>query len=178
MLPYLTWVPGAMFIFYLPAEAFERDNFYVQPVAPCDLAKSWFTAIPIGKNNLGKMVKEDGNIAGRKTNHSLLATGVSDLFQAGVPDKMIQERSGHLSKDGRRQYQRTTLEQEADVSKVLASGCSYVSVQQSQRFTSQPACPTIQNFSGCNVTNGPPPTTPPQPKPLDDITNTATEHTN
>ena len=50
----------------LPAEAFERDNFYVQPVASCDLAKSLFTAKPIGKNNPGKMVKEicsDGNIA-------------------------------------------------------------------------------------------------------------------
>ena len=117
-------------------------------------------------------------LLGKKTNHSLRATGVSDLFQAGVPDEMIQERSGQLSKDGLRQYQRTTLEQEEDVSKVLALECLYVSVQQSQRFTLhsvlKPACPTIQNFYGCNVTS-PPPTTPPQPN---DITNTATERTN
>ena len=108
-----------------------------------------------------------------KRNHSLRATGVSDLFQAGVPDKIIQERSGHLSMDGLRQQQRTTSEQQEDVSKVLASGCSYVSIQQShQQVMPQRTYPTVQNFSGCSVTiyNGPPPTT--EPKPLSDVTNT------
>ena len=154
----------------LPPEAFEKDNFYVQPVASFDVSKPWYTAKVIGKNILGKMVKEicvDANIPGRKTNHSLRATGVSDLFQAGLPDKIIQERSGHLSMDGLRQYQRTTSEQEEDVSKVLASGCSYVSIQQSQQFMPQPTYyPSLQNFSGCNVTiyNAPPVQS--QPKPL------------
>ena len=41
-----------------------------------------------------------------------------------VPDKIIKERSGHLSMDGLHQYQRTTSEQEENVSKVLASGSS------------------------------------------------------
>ena len=154
----------------LPPEAFEKDNFYVQPVASFDVSKPWYTAKAIGKNILGKMVKEicvDANIPGRKTNHSLRATGVSDLFQAGLPDKIIQERSGHLSMDGLRQYQRTTSEQEEDVSKVLASGCSYVSIQQSQQFMPQPTYyPSLQNFSGRNVTiyNAPPVQS--QPKPL------------
>ena len=35
--------------------------------------------------------------------NSLRATGVSDLYQAGVPEKLIQHRSGHLSSDGVRQ---------------------------------------------------------------------------
>ena len=79
-----------------------------------------------------KEICVDANIPGRKTNHSLRATGVSE---AGVPDKIIQEQSGHLSMDGLCQYQRTTSEQEEDVSKVLAFGCSYVSIQQ---FMPQP----------------------------------------
>ena len=33
----------------------------------------------------------------RKTNHSRRATGVTELFQAKVPEKIIQERSGHRS---------------------------------------------------------------------------------
>ena len=41
----------------LSPEAIESDNFYVQPIAKCDLSKSWFTAKPVGKNTLGKMVK-------------------------------------------------------------------------------------------------------------------------
>ena len=118
----------------LSPEALEKDNFYVQPVASFDVSKLWYTAKAIGKNTLAKMVKEicvDASICGRKTNHSLRATGVSDLFQAGVPDKIIKERSGHLSMDGLHQYQRTTSEQEENVLKVLASGSSYVSIQQS-----------------------------------------------
>ena len=84
----------------LPPEALQRDNFYVHSVPVFNTSKPWYTAKPIGKNTLASMVKEicvHGNIAGQKTNHSLRATGVSDLFNAGVPDKIIQERSGHLS---------------------------------------------------------------------------------
>ena len=123
----------------------------------CLCSIPWYTVKPIGKNTLAGMVKEicaHGNIAGWKTNHSLCATGVSDLFHAGVPDKIIQERSGHLSMDGLRQYEHTTTEQEESVSKVLGSGCSYVSIQQSQsyHFLPKPSYYPIQNFSGCNVT--------------------------
>ena len=156
----------------LPPEALEKDNFYVQPVADFEAREIWYTSRAIGKNTLGKMVKEicvDGNVSGRKTNHSLRATGVSDLFQAGVPDKIVKERSGHLSMDGLRQYQHTTAEQEENVSKVLATGSSYVSIQ-SHHFMPRPSYyPTVQNFSSCNVTiyNAPPVTSP-----LSDTTNT------
>ena len=99
------------------------------------------------------------------------ATGVSDLFQAGVPDKIIKERSGHLSMDGLRQYQRTTSEQEENVSKVLASGSSYVSIQQSHQFMPQPSSyPTVQNFSSCNATIY---NAPSVQSPLNDATNTS-----
>ena len=137
----------------LPPKAIEKDNFYVQPATS---GKQWFTARPIGRNMLSKMVKEicqEGGINGRKTNHSLRATGVSDLFQAGVPEKMIQERSGHLSLDGLRQYQRTTLMQDEAVSRVLTSGSSFQqNVFQSQHIVPQTPSPTVQNFSSCNVT--------------------------
>lgn len=88
----------------LPLKAFEKNNFYVQPSSetPDDPTKPRYTANLTGRNTLGKFVKEicdKGNIDGHKTNHSLRATGVSDLFQAGVPEKLIQQRSGHLSLD-------------------------------------------------------------------------------
>ena len=104
------------------------------------------------KNTLVKMVKEvcvKANIPGHKMNHSLRATGIFDLFQAGVPDMIIQDLSGHLSMDGLRQYQRTS-EQEEDVSKVLASGCS---IQKSHHSLMQrPYYSPVQNVSDCNVT--------------------------
>ena len=77
---------------------------------------------------LCKMAKEicvEGNVAGEKTNHSLRATGVSNVFQVGVPEKLSQERSGHLSVDGLRQYQRTTTSQHQAVSTVFASDSSF-----------------------------------------------------
>ena len=155
----------------LSPEALEKDNFYVQPVASFDVSKPWYTAKAIGKNTLAKMVKDicvDASICGRKTNHSLRATGVPDLFQAGVPDKIIKEQSGHLSMDGLHQYQRTTSDQGENV---LASGSSYVSIQQSHHF--MPSYPTLHNFSGCNVTIYNAPSVQSQPKPLNDATNTS-----
>ena len=46
------------------------------------------------------MVKDicaDAGIGGNKSNHTLRATGATELYQAGVPEKVIQERTGHLS---------------------------------------------------------------------------------
>ena len=42
----------------LPPEAFEKDNFYVQPVSSNDPSKPWFTSNPIGRNTFSNMVKE------------------------------------------------------------------------------------------------------------------------
>jgi len=50
-----------------------------------------------------------GGVSGRKTNHSVQATGVSDQYQAGVPEKVIQERSGYLSIGGLHQYEHAML---------------------------------------------------------------------
>ena len=49
------------------------------------------------------MVKDicaDANIEGSKANHSLRATGVTELLNAGVPEKVIQQWTGHLSLTG------------------------------------------------------------------------------
>ena len=55
-----------------------------------------------------------------KTNHSLRASGASALFQAGIPEKIVQERTGHRSIKALRMYERTTTEQHMAVSHVLS----------------------------------------------------------
>ena len=55
-----------------------------------------------------------------KTNHSLRATAISRLFVNRVPEKIIMEQSGHLSKEGVRSYERTTAAQQKDVSDSLS----------------------------------------------------------
>ena len=91
----------------------EEDFFYARPlpVAPSDPSKPWFYARPVGKNMLNSALKdmcaEAGN-SGHKTNHSLRATGASEMFEAGVPEKIIKERTGHRSLEALRLYERTT----------------------------------------------------------------------
>ena len=64
---------------------------------------------------LGQKVKvvenmmADASINGKKyTNHSLCATGATSLFDAGIPEAIIQKRSGHHSTKALRMYERVT----------------------------------------------------------------------
>ena len=63
----------------------------------------------------------DAAIGGRKTNHSLRATGASELFAAGVPEKIIKERTGHRSLEALHVYEHTTSLQHQAVSTILSS---------------------------------------------------------
>ena len=44
------------------------------------------------------------------TNHSLRATAVSRMYNSGVPEKIIAEKSGHKSLDALRSYKNTEEE--------------------------------------------------------------------
>ena len=62
------------------------------------------SACNTGQNFLAIVVKtEKAGIQG-KTNHSLRATGATRLFAANVPDKLIQECTGHRSTTTLRMY--------------------------------------------------------------------------
>ncbi len=65
------------------------------------------------------MFAETG-LGGNKTNHSLRVTGASALFDAGVPERIIQSRTGHRSLDALRVYERVTDAQSHQVSKILS----------------------------------------------------------
>ena len=70
----------------------EQVLFYVRPLQhkPQDETSPWFYNVP-------ETTCLRAGIEGKKTNHSLQATGASKLFYANVPEKMIQERTGHRS---------------------------------------------------------------------------------
>ena len=114
-----------LYISKLPTEAKEKDLFYVRPMEKLKSEQSvWYYSIPIGRNKLAKMVPEMcnlGNICGHKTNHSLRATGATALYEAEVPEKIIQERTGHRSLEGLRMYERTSEKQHQAVSNILSS---------------------------------------------------------
>ena len=109
----------------------------------------------------------EAGVEERKTNHSLRAAGVSQLFEAGVDEKVIQSRSGHRRIESLRTYERVTPAQEQAVSNILSSSSrmNYQSEvermqqaasttmsiqQQKQEWSSSIAQSGIQCF-GCTV---------------------------
>ena len=63
---------------------------------------------------------QDGKIEGNFTNHSLRATGATVLFDAGVPESVIQKRTWHKSLEALRTCERVTPSQEKAVSEILS----------------------------------------------------------
>ena len=70
---------------------------------PTDDSAFHFTMQPCGQNFFATVVKtvcEKATIQGN-SNHSLHATGATRLFAANIPEKLIQERTGHCSTTAR-----------------------------------------------------------------------------
>ena len=90
------------YISKLPQKAIDMDYFYARPLdrVPSDPHEPWYTAVAVGKHTRYKkfnfMCKQAG-IKGNKTNHSLRAMGATQMYDLGVPEKLIQERTGHRS---------------------------------------------------------------------------------
>ena len=130
----------------LPEGARQRDLFYVRPAKKNG---EWYEEYPLGKNRLNMMLKSMCKEAGIKkeniTNHSLCATGTTNLFEAGVPEHIIKKRTGHSSLDALRKYERVSQEQEKMVSKILTEGSSW------EQKTSKANGPTGVTMNGCKV---------------------------
>ena len=77
----------------------------------------------IGVNTMNSMLSKMCDQAGieRRSNHSLRATGDSNMFQANLPELVIQSRTGHISLTALRTYKRVTEEQQKEACKVLTS---------------------------------------------------------
>ena len=139
----------------LPNGALEKDCFYCRPKRCGSSAVPdgpWYDNQPVGHNVLKKKLKEMFESAGlqaeTKSNHSLRATGISRLYSAGVPEKLIMERSGHLSKEGVRSYERTTAQQHRTVSALMTTPKG--------TYNDSLAAPVQQHGPLQDITNSPP----------------------
>ena len=85
-----------LYLSKVPPECITNDSkFYLQslPFAPT-VSHPWFFSDPVGVQMIKSMVKDmcrDGGFQGNFTNHSLMATGATTLFDAGVPEVIIQK---------------------------------------------------------------------------------------
>ena len=106
----------------LPHNPAANDTLYLQPLCNTPAPVPWFKSTPIGKNTLGKtmnMCEKAGN-SGGYTNHSLIGYDATTLFQAHVPERLIQQRTGHRSPEALRQYERTSTALLLDVSNTVS----------------------------------------------------------
>ncbi|XP_048242472.1 uncharacterized protein KIAA1958-like [Haliotis rufescens] len=106
--------------FYLRPLKFVREN-------------TWYADIPIGlhplRGTIGRLCKVAG-FSGFYSNHSLRATTATRLYDSGLDEQLIAERTGHKSV-AIRSYKRTSAEMEARVDNII------------QRKSSKPASPTV-----------------------------------
>ena len=103
-----------------------KDVFYLQPLKKTS-PDCWFSTKPVGYNKLDATVArlcKSAGIIGYRTNHSLRATTATRLYQAGVDEQLVMERTGHQSLDGVRSYKRTSTVQQESLSNIL-NGTKY-----------------------------------------------------
>ena len=98
----------------LPPAAHEKDIFYCKPM-PSIPKCTMVLPSASRKKHIGERYVLDGN----KTNHSLRVAGTSSLYKAGVPEKVIQSRTGHCCLESLRLYERVNTTQEMAISRIL-----------------------------------------------------------
>ena len=115
--------------FYLskvPKNVRDRGGpFYFSPLPFTPTGnRPWFFDDPLSLTKLKGLLKKmcnDAHMEGNFTNHSLRATGATLLFDAGVPEMIVQKRTGHKSLDALRTYVRITPRQELEVAQILSN---------------------------------------------------------
>ncbi len=104
-----------------PTSPNDLDAFYLQP-ATKPTQDCWYTTRPLGHNTLTKTIARlcaSAGIEGFKTNHLLRATTATRLYQSGVDEQLVMERTGHRSLEGVRNYKRTSSQQKEALSDIL-----------------------------------------------------------
>ena len=144
----------------LPEGAKANDVFYLIPLPkkPIEPGKPWYTNTPVGRNRLNSLMKEmckEAEFDTTFTNHSLRVYGATKMFQAKVPEKLIQQQMGHRSLKALRCYERTSLPQLVDVSNVMGNDTvDPVPVLQTYQSTTTTSTTTTSEspsivFKGC-----------------------------
>ena len=111
---------------YLPLLPPNSPHFYMRALErfPSDPNKFCMANQRVGVNmlkNILSKLSEKAGLEAHYTNHSLRATAITRMFNAGIPEKVIAENSGHRSTKALRCYERTSDEQQQAAARVINS---------------------------------------------------------
>ena len=90
---------------------------------------------PFSSKALATLLKgttTEAGLDGNFINHTLRATGTTVLYDAGIPEGVIQKCKGHKSLDALRIYERTTMTQNLEVSNLLHQATVFLDSEDSQ----------------------------------------------
>ena len=122
------------------------NAFYLKP-AINPTSNCWYSTVPIGHNTLRNTTRlcKNAGIEGFRTNHSLRATAATRLYQSGVDEQLVMERTGHRSLEGVRSYKRTSDQQREALSDIM--NCKVARIESSTVANSPPHIDSIVSYS-------------------------------
>ena len=95
-------------------------SFYLRPLTVPN-GNVWYSCQPKGRHSLESIVKslcEKAGFTGKRMNHSVRAGTATRMYECGIDEQLICEKTGHCSVTVRG-YKRTSSNQLRDVSNVL-----------------------------------------------------------
>ena len=102
--------------FYISKLPTEPAAFYLRPLGKVpEGSKPWYCKSRVGVNKLKTFIPEisaESGVQVHYTNHSLRATSVTRMYNRGVPENLIGEKSGHRSIKALRAYEKTSEDQQ------------------------------------------------------------------
>jgi hypothetical protein len=105
---------------HVPKET--SDNAFYLRALPKPKGEIWYYKKAMGWETLGNAVKKimkKAGFEGHYTNHSLRCSSATRLYDAGIPEKVIQEMTGHRSSDGVKAYKCTSSSLKRKASEIL-----------------------------------------------------------
>ena len=96
--------------------------------------------------SLGRIISricKEADIGGYKTNHSLRATAATRLYQSGVDEQLVMERTRHRSLEDVRSYKRTSDTQCQALSDILNCSKKTRTDSSSNEICTVPTLPAV-----------------------------------
>lgn len=141
--------------FYISKLPDNPPAFYLRPLGKVPTGnRPWFCRSRVGINKLKTFVPEISAECGidvHYTNHSLRATAVTRMYNAGVPEALIAEKSGHKSMKALRAYERTSKDQEKSAGRSIQQGKEFsVAVVGKENCAPEPVLPPKSPMDSCS----------------------------
>lgn len=155
--------------FYISKLPENPTAFYLRPLYKVPLSdRPWNCKSRVGVNKLKSIIPEisaESGLCVHYTNHSLRATAVTRMYNKGVPETVIAEKSGHRSMKALCAYEKTSEDQEKLAGQSIQAGKEFRAVVVGKENCVPESVPnsTLQSSSGAAKTTSPNGTGPVKP---------------